>query len=176
VKTILERKIADSLKMDYVVNAIAYEYAASRDFIFEVHLGGTLKIQHVLSPSDVSEGVRPAIESFNREVTDFLQEYGWYADPKTTSRRRTDNVYEFDLSKSARFVFSENEVFGDMARMEKDSEASNLDIDWGGDYLEVSAVEYELRCFIMPVRLSANGALNRRCVAMSCSRFCLGSI
>jgi adenine-specific DNA methylase len=28
----------------------------------------------------------------------------------------------------------------------------------------------------MPVRLSANGALNRRCVAMSCSRFCLGSI
>ncbi len=29
---------------------------------------------------------------------------------------------------------------------------------------------------IMPVRLSANGAPNRRCVAMSCSRFCLGSI
>ena len=29
---------------------------------------------------------------------------------------------------------------------------------------------------IMPVRLSENGALNRRCVAMSCSRFCLGSI
>jgi hypothetical protein len=28
----------------------------------------------------------------------------------------------------------------------------------------------------MPVRLSENGALNRRCVAMSCSRFCLGSI
>jgi ParB-like nuclease domain len=31
-------------------------------------------------------------------------------------------------------------------------------------------------CMDMPVRLSENGALNRRCVAMSCSRFCLGSI
>jgi HEAT repeat protein len=28
----------------------------------------------------------------------------------------------------------------------------------------------------MPVRLSENDALKRRCVAMSCSRFCLGPI
>jgi hypothetical protein len=34
----------------------------------------------------------------------------------------------------------------------------------------------EFQAFRMPVRLSANGALNRRCVALSCSRFCLGSI
>jgi MFS family permease len=35
---------------------------------------------------------------------------------------------------------------------------------------------FALQTDIMPVRLSENGALNRRCVAMSCSRFCLGSI
>jgi tripartite-type tricarboxylate transporter receptor subunit TctC len=35
---------------------------------------------------------------------------------------------------------------------------------------------YTLLYVNMPVRLSENGALNRRCVAMSCSRFCLGSI
>ena len=28
----------------------------------------------------------------------------------------------------------------------------------------------------MPVRLNERGALNRRCAAMSCSRFCLVSI
>jgi hypothetical protein len=35
---------------------------------------------------------------------------------------------------------------------------------------------YSLPYNVMPVRLSERGALNRRCAAMSCSRFCLVSI
>ena len=156
VKTIFERKIADSLKMDYVVNAIAYEYAASRDFVFEVYLGGTLKIEHVISPSDVSDSegsVRTAIEYFNSEVADFLETYGWDAYPKTTSRRPKDGVYEFELSQTMHLMFPENEVFGNMILMEKDmpqSEASILGIDCRDDSLAeaVSAAEDYLRYLI----------------------------
>jgi hypothetical protein len=42
---------------------------------------------------------------------------------------------------------------------------------------DFSAVLYiDVLEHIMPVRLSERGALNRRCAAMSCSRFCLVSI
>ena len=156
MKTILERKIADSLKMDYVVNAIAYEYAASRDFVYEVYLGGYLKIEHVISPSDVSDSegsVRTAIEYFNSEVVDLLQTNGWDAYPKTTSRRPKDGVYEFELSQTTHLGVPENMVFGNMAQMEKDmpqSEASILGIDCDDDSLAGAASDAEdsLRYFI----------------------------
>ena len=48
VKTNLQRKIADALRTDYVMNAIAYEYAASRSFVYEEYLEATLRIRHVI--------------------------------------------------------------------------------------------------------------------------------
>jgi hypothetical protein len=155
VKTIFARKIADSLKTDYVVNAIAYEYAASRNFVYEVYLGGTLKIEHVISPNDISDSegsVRTAIEYFNGEVADFLQTHGWDAFPETTARRPKDGVYEFELYQGIFLGFPENEVFGTIL-MEKDmplSEASILGIDCDDDSLAeaVSAAEASLRDLI----------------------------
>ena len=155
VKTILERKIADSMK-DYAVNAIAYEYAASRVFVYEVYLGGTLKIEHVISASDVSEAegsVRTAIEYFNSEVADLLQTYGWDAYPETTSRRPKDHVYKFELSQTMHIGFPENMVFGEMILMKKDmpqSEASMLRISCGDDVLAeaASGEEDSLRSYL----------------------------
>jgi hypothetical protein len=152
VKTMFERKIADCLKMYYVVNAITYEYAASRDFVYEVYLGGHLKIEHVISRRDLSDSdgsVRTAIEYFNSEVADFLETYGWDAWPETTSRRPKDGVYKFELYQGVHFTFAENEVFGNIL-MEKDmpqSEASQLGIDCDDDALakEVSAAVDLLR-------------------------------
>ena len=48
--------------------------------------------------------------------------------------------------------------------------------DGAGELGKEALDEIEPGTVLMPVRLSANGALNRRCVAMSCSRICLGSI
>jgi hypothetical protein len=156
IKTILQKKIVDLLKIDYVVNSIAYEYAASRDFIYEVYLEGTLIIKHVLSPSDIREAegsVRMAIENFNSEVVDLLQTYGWEATPETTSRPPKDHAYEFGLYQTRHLAFSENEVFGNMILMTKGmatNRASLLSIDCDDDRLveAISAVEDELKCFI----------------------------
>ena len=57
-------------------------------------------------------------------------------------------------------------------------EGQNVKIDWRWANRQpagVAAIVYEL-IRSMPVRLSGWGALNRRCAAMSCSRFCLVSI
>lgn len=43
-KKVIGGKIADALKMDYVVNAIAYEYAAYMTFIFVDYLLATLRV------------------------------------------------------------------------------------------------------------------------------------
>jgi hypothetical protein len=134
-KAILERKIADALKLDYVINAIAYEYAASRTFVYEEYLEGDLRIEHIISQSEINDAegrVREAIEQFNDEVADLLQPCGWDVRPKTTTRRPRDNVYEFELSATKHNSYSEEEVCGSLVLLEKGmsaSEAANLGID-----------------------------------------------
>jgi hypothetical protein len=131
----LERKIKELLKRDYVVNAIAYEYAASRSFCFEVYLGGILRLEHVISSQEIANAggsVREAIECFNNQVVDHLKEQNCDAEPTTAMRRPRDNIYEFGLSSTIWFGFDENDVFGNLVSMEKDmprNEVATLGID-----------------------------------------------
>jgi hypothetical protein len=142
-KTTLERKIAGALKMEYVINTIAYEYAASRTFVYEEYLGGVLRIEHIISQREIKDAggtIRGAIEQFNNEVSDFLEShYSWEVWPKLcTARRRptlkaaslkiptrrpTGNVYEFEVLSTRHYGYSEEEVCGDLALLKKDTPA-----------------------------------------------------
>lgn len=127
----LEKKIKNALKFDYVVNAVACEYAASRSFVFEEYLGGHIGIENEIS--DVEDGVRLAIEMFNKEVVAFFEDHGWDAIPKTFARRPKDNVYRFELSTTRYYCYSENQVCGPLVLLEKDmpqGKAEQLGIDY----------------------------------------------
>jgi predicted nucleic acid-binding Zn finger protein len=143
-KSILESKIANLLKSDYVVNAITYEYAACRTFFFEVYLGGFLELKHVISPNEINAAggsVREAIEYFNSEVVNLLKECGYDADPQTTRSRPKDSIYKFELSGTKIVDFPENGVFGLLAYMEKDmprDDAENLYMDCDDQILKIS--------------------------------------
>jgi hypothetical protein len=98
-KLLIEEKIKKILGKDYVVNAISYQYAASRSFMFFDDMVATLKIKRVISEEEIYEAdglIRGAIENFNNEVTYFLQQYGWLVWPMSTRSRPKDDVYEFE--------------------------------------------------------------------------------
>ncbi|WP_322050172.1 hypothetical protein [Paraburkholderia bannensis] len=157
-KAIQETKIRDALKRDYVVNAISYEYAASWSFVYEVYMGGIVELKHDISPSEISAAggsVRDAIEYFNSEVADALEPRGFIVTPKTTARRPKNNVYKFDLYLERCFVFSEEDVSGDLVLLDKGmplSEAGSLGIDCDDDALRdrVSSARIELECCDFP--------------------------
>ena len=148
-KSVLEGKIADSLKRDYVVNVIAYEYAASRSFGFEVYMEGILELKHVIPSNEIisAGSVEEAINDFNSAVVDELGAQ-FQATPKTVGRQRPkDNVYKFDLFCERMFGFSEVYVTGDLVLMEKDmprNEALMLGIDCDDDVLAESISWTEL--------------------------------
>jgi len=164
-KTTLERKIADSLKRDYVVN-VTCEYAASRLFVFEVHLAGDIELEYVMSSSKIKDAggsVRDAIEYFNDEVVDALKTHGCDAYPKTTRSRPKDHIYKFDVVMAPKWDFPEDQVYGDLALIEKDmpqSEFEILGIDCAMDFISdlISSEQTSLQawCNCSPGVIDAN--------------------
>ncbi|WP_156884568.1 hypothetical protein [Pandoraea thiooxydans] len=157
-KGVQETKIWNALKSDYVVNAISYEYAASRNFVYQVSMAGTVELKYDISPSQISAAggrVRDAIEYFNGEIADTLEPSGFSVMPQTTARRPKNNIYKFDLNLQRYFAFSEEDVSGDLALLDKGmplSEVASLGIDCDGDVLRehVSSTRIELECCDFP--------------------------
>jgi hypothetical protein len=153
-KNVIGGKIADALKMDYVINAIAYEYAAYRTFIFEDHLLATLRIRHILTPDeiDMADGkIINAIEFFENEIIDSLGNSGWSGWMKATAKRPKDNIYEFELAMEALNSYSETEVCGSLVLLTKDmsaSEAGTLGIDTIDPSDNTAVREEEFRSFV----------------------------
>jgi hypothetical protein len=141
-KTALERKIADTLKSEYVINSIKYEYAACWCFVYETYFGGFLRIKHVLSKEEIDEAggkVREAIEVFNAEVEDLLAPYGWDVSAETTTRRPKNDIFSFEITSTKHYVYPETRVSGPFAKLKKnlaDSETASLGfelIEWPAD-------------------------------------------
>lgn len=137
----LEKKIADLLENDYVVIKIAYEYATSRFFVFEVYMEGYLRIKHVITAAEINDAdgsIRGAIEAFNAEVVEYFETGNFELYPRASQRRPKDNIYWFDIYAARSFSFDEHEVYGEIVRLEQGmphSEAVWLGIDCEDDVL-----------------------------------------
>lgn len=150
-KLLLQKKIEEILSEEYVVNAISYEYAASRNFLFFDNMVATLKIKHVISKKDIYETnglIREAIENFNNEVSEFIKEYCWDVWPESTRSRPKDNVYEFELAAEIQRNCSEYEICGAVTLLEKNmtaDQASQIGLDSGEPGPAAAHAEAELR-------------------------------
>lgn len=160
----LEKKIADLLENDYVITKIAYEYAASRFFIFEVYMEGYLGLKHVITAAEINDAdgsIRGAIEAFNAEVAEYFETGSFELYPKASQRRPKDHIYWFDIYAARSFCFDEHEVRGGMVRLEQDmphSEAVWLGIDCEDDVLTraVSGELNELEWYCSNLGLNAD--------------------
>jgi hypothetical protein len=150
----LQNKIEKALSQDFVVNAISYEYAASRNFRFYDSMSATLKIKHIISKKSIHEAdgrVREAIDNFNIEVSEFLKEHDWDVWSASTRSRPKNNVYEFELAAEIQRNCSEYEICGEVTLLEKNmtaDQASHIQLDSGEPGPAATNAEAELRCIL----------------------------
>lgn len=126
-KKSIEAKIRSSLQDHYFVETLSLKYIASRDFVFEIYFGGFVTVEKIFSPEEIGDagGVSYALELFFEEMFSALQECGLEGHiSQTNVRRNRNNKYVFEVSATCHYGFSEKEVVGEMALLER-----NMSID-----------------------------------------------
>ena len=127
-RNVIQKSIHDTLKWHYVVQSVAFDYSACRDFVWEVYLEGTLRLEHAITREEISDAggrIRETIENFNNRVFDTLQPTV-DAYPKQTNRRPESGIFEYNLAAAIYPGFSENEVSGALTLIRKDSTADDM--------------------------------------------------
>ena len=139
---VLQSKIADKLSKFYHLKNITYQYHASRFFGWEIYFGGFLTIKHFISDAevrDVGGSVAGAIDQFESQVNDVLEEVGWTGSCKTRKRRK-DGAFQFEVAATRIFSFAEDQIVGDVANLTSDmssEEATELGIDFRDENIAI---------------------------------------
>ncbi len=120
-------KIRRSLCDHYCIEGLSLKYIASRNFVFDTYFGGFVTVEKKFTQEEIGSagGVSYALEEFFEEMLSCLQECGLEGSiSQTIKRRNRNNKYVFEVSATCYYGFSEREVVGEMALLER-----NMSID-----------------------------------------------
>jgi hypothetical protein len=138
----IEQTILSSLKTRYVIDALRLRYVTSRNFIFEIYFAGTLTVEKVFEPEEISQagGIRCALDDFLDEMRCAIRESGLEGDASKAYRARNrKNHYVFEMDVACHYGFDETEVDGQMGLL--NHPMSREEYERIGVFADDSAVE-----------------------------------
>ncbi len=145
-------EIESRVQENFHVAKLAFEWVASRNFVFDVYFRAKLAIKYAMPDDEVADwGIKGALDNFATEVQDIAKERcGVKCVMRPYKRRPKSNVYWFDFEVLTRcWGFMEDGVKdginGGIALRNYDYDTANPvphdvqtnDYDWSRDYGEV---------------------------------------
>ena len=137
----IEKDIRSLLFDDYFIASLLLKYIASRDFVYEIYLGGFVTVERIFTPDEIRDvgGMSFALDIFVEKMISALEYCGMHGDIRQPIvRRNRNNIYVFEVGATCHYGFSEREVVGEMALLEHDmsiEEVQMIGIDNQGDAL-----------------------------------------